>query len=126
MNSTASHDCREPEAILRELSGVIVESQSALLASKPQELEHCVARQRTLCEELEFSLREYESAISPGAHPQAAPTHFVLTALKAREQSRLFSALLRRLRHNLEIMRNSLMGSTFEYTGRGPAAGRHT
>ena len=122
MNSTASPDCREPEAILRELSGVIVESQSALFASKPQELEHCIARQRTLCEELESSLQGYESAIEAGGHPKAAPTRLVLTALKAREQSRLFSALLRRMRHNLEIMRNSSMGSSLEYTGRTPNA----
>jgi len=122
MNSTVLRDCREPEAILRELSEVIEKSQSALLGNNPQELDNCISRQRTLCEELEFSLREYASAVSLGVDPKTAPSHLVLNAMKAREQNRLFSALLRRMRHNLEIMRNSLMGSSLEYTSRGPTA----
>src|SRR5947209_2196321 len=110
MNSTASHSRREPEAILRELSGVIEGSQSALLASKPQELELLICLQRTLCEELEASLRTYASCIPPGVHSKLAPTPLVRSALKAREQNRLFSALLRRVRHNLDVIRNTLIG----------------
>src|SRR6476646_3122282 len=107
MNSTVLHERKMPEAILQELKGVIAESQSALLEGHPEELENCIARQRALCEELESWLRTHGRA---SIHATTARTELVVSAMQAREHNRLFSALLRRMRHNLEVMRNVFLG----------------
>ncbi len=123
MNSTVSHDSERPESILQELKGSIADSQSALLEGDPQELENCILRQRGLCEKLECWLREQAGEIAAGVHANSAPTQVVVSAMEAREQNRLFSALLRRMRHNLEVMRNIWSGPSFEYSTRQPAGG---
>lgn len=123
MNSTVSHESRRPEAILQELKGVIAESQSALLKGHPEELENCIVRQKRHCKELEFWLREYGARVADAVLVKSEPTQLVVTAMEAREQNRLFSALLRRMRHNLEVMRNILSGPSDEYGTRQSAAG---
>jgi hypothetical protein len=123
MNSTVSHESRRPEATLQELKGVIAESQSALLEGHPEELENCILRQKAHCKELEFWLREYGTTVAGDVEANSAPTRLVVTAMEAREQNRLFSALLRRMRHNLEVMRNILSGPSDEYSARQSAAG---
>jgi hypothetical protein len=123
MNSTVSHESRRPEAILQDLTGVIAESQSALLKGHPEELENCILRQKGHCKELELWLREYGTTVARNVDVNSASNRMVVTAMEAREQNRLFSALLRRMRHNLEVMRNILSGPSDKYGARQSAAG---
>ena len=120
MNSTVSPDCQGLQSILAELNGVIANSQSALLASKLQQLESCVRQQRSLCERLESALRKYSRSHPYACDPECM--RIAVSALEAREQNRVLSAVLRRMRRNLEVMRNALAGASVEYLGAQPAS----
>ena len=120
MKSTASPDTSSVQSLLEDLQSVIAGSQVALLAGRVQELESCVARQRELCHQLESTLQ----ALSSTSNHSGATPGLVETALSARDQNRVFSAVLRRMRQNLEIMRNSLAGLETEYEARRPVPER--
>ncbi len=115
MNSTVSPEYQGFQEMLEELSSVIAKSQSALLDGKLRELEGCVRRQRTLCEQLESRLRRYSARQNLPCDRDCA--HIAVTAMHAREQNRVFSAVLRRMRRNLEVVRNALAGASVEYFG---------
>ena len=128
MNSTALPDPQNAARILQDVTGAIAASQAALIKGSLQELENCIERQRGLCRKLQFVLRT-NSGASTGENDGPKRRELKAVALQARDQNRVFSAVLRRVRRNLEIMRNISAGSSLEYNipkKVGPGVSRRT
>lgn len=97
-----------PEAILEQLSRVITEAQSALLAGRLHDLDSSLAEQLELC-------RQFQSTVtmtprSGFAHPLALEA-----AKSAQQQLRIFSAMLRRSRQTITAFHNAFHSASLTY-----------
>ena len=123
MNSTGSRNAillrkhsSEPSApnprfLIEEVACVIADAQAALFAGRIEDLEGCIARQQQLCAELK-SLPEAAVRSTDDAGELMA------AAQRARQQTLLFGAVLRRMRRHLDTLRNLLNGLSLTYQPR--------
>ena len=100
------------EPILAEMSRIIAGAQSALLDGRMADLEQCIMRERELCREFQLALPADDLAVA-----QVAIDTRRQAAERAREQNRVFSAVLRRMRRNLEVLRNLRRSCELAYGG---------
>jgi hypothetical protein len=82
------------------MGDAIAAARNALLNGRLKDLEASLLQQRTLCGELQACL------MGQGANFRENSTTEVTLAKRVRNQSRMFEALLRMMRANLEALRN--------------------
>lgn len=99
---------REIGAVLEEMGEIVGAAQSALLDGRLETLRTSMQRQQELCSELSAILR------SPAAAPFREPGVASVAGNLSRN-NRVFAAVLRRMRANLEILRNRLRAGSQIY-----------
>ena len=103
-NDSTTHE--QALELLLEIHRAVAHSETALLAGHLSELETSTSNQQMLCRKLQDLLAAPEfssAAITKSPYFIAAVTHL-------REDSRVFSAVLGRMRRNLQGLRHALLG----------------
>jgi hypothetical protein len=106
------------QVLVEELACTIATGQAALFAGRFGELESCARRLQALCQSVEALETENNGKMSGPSGKISADPKVVATAEIAREQNRLFAALLRRMQRHLGTLRSVLSGRSLSY---GPA-----
>ena len=99
--------------LVREMQRSLSQSQRALLGSHLEEFKRCTARQKELGRELEQLI---SASLHTRAQNLAITSELISAAQGARNEGRLFAAVLRRMRRNLEILSAALQGTSHLYT----------
>jgi len=99
--------------LVREIHRSLSQSQNALLGGDLEEFARCTARQKELGGELQQLI---PANLHPGRHNLALTSELISAAQSARNEGRLFGAVLRRMRRNLEILSATLQGTSHLYT----------
>jgi hypothetical protein len=98
---------RAVSAILEDMAEITAAAQTALLKGELEILQHSLKLQLALSQELEARLRD-----------EPSPTEsqeIINAALRARSDNRVFMAILRKLRRNLEVLRNARRAPAMVY-----------
>jgi hypothetical protein len=99
--------------LVLDMQRALSQSQSALLGSDLEEFARCTARQQELGRELQKLISANPHAAE---HKLAITSELIFAAQGARNESRLFAAVLRRMRRNLEILSAAVQGTSYLYT----------
>jgi hypothetical protein len=106
----------DPQILVEEMACMIAEAQAALFAGRYQDVEVCAGRLRKLCEHLKSS--------SPGGPDRkwvSGDAALLTIARRVQHENKVFSAVLRRVRHHLDALRNVLNGPSLSYRPSPPA-----